>query len=218
MRTLIGIDSGSNSSGICVVSDGKIVYADNLTNNQVFDYIKSIADDTVNEITVVIEDIKPYAVPLGKQVIDTIKTIGVLQNDLNKAGIKNVSVYRWDVKEWCFKNYRDIVAPRIEQKMIAAEKRKQKEYSDLIEKLDIQDEDYEKKKAKLIKKMNWYRKADGSLKAPTPHYIGDREVIAVMKKHWGIPEPKVGQSNKYGLKDHSWQALAVISVFNATKS
>jgi len=49
-------------------------------------------------------------------------------------------------------------------------------------------------------------------------YIDDRAVIAGMKHHWRIPTPKPGKKNIYGLKSHSWQALAAATVYIETKS
>jgi hypothetical protein len=211
MRIIAGIDAGTKESGLCVVQNGKIAYADNLPNAEVFDAICVWVNK--GDVTVVIEDVKPYAVEMGKQIIDTIKFIGVLQYRLDEAGIRHTAIFRWDVKVWCFKYFPSLVLPRIEQKIIAAEKRKKKEFEALIEELDIEDAEYESKKKKLQKKANWYRKSDGTLKSATPHYVGDREVIVVMKEHWQIPTPKGGKKNIYNLRDHSWQALICATLY-----
>jgi hypothetical protein len=43
-------------------------------------------------------------------------------------------------------------------------------------------------------------------------WVDDRMIANAMRKWWGIKNPtKVGQRAMYNLKDHSWQALALVS-------
>jgi hypothetical protein len=58
-----------------------------------------------------------------------------------------------------------------------------------------------------------HKKKDGDYFAASSRFVNDRMVIAAMKKEWSIPDPKPGRTNKYGLKDHSWQALALVSYY-----
>jgi hypothetical protein len=193
---LIGLDCGNCQTGICVVSDGKIVYAANVLNEDVIDNIEQQLH--LGKLTVVIEDIKPYSVSLGQSTIDTIKFIGELQYRLRESKIDYVLVPRYDVKKWCFDNFPEIVLPRIEKKILCSEKR-------------------ENKKTEEGKKGKNYRTKEGELKTPTAIYCDDRIIIAVMKKYWNIPEAKVGKSNIYSLKEHSWQALGAVTTFINSK-
>jgi hypothetical protein len=43
-------------------------------------------------------------------------------------------------------------------------------------------------------------------------YVDDKTVIECMKSLYKIPLPKSGKGYDYGLKTHSWQALAVASL------
>lgn len=60
------------------------------------------------------------------------------------------------------------------------------------------------------------RKLDGEYCKPSAIYVDDRIVEAAMKEKWSIPTPKPGQTNMYGLKTHSWQALALASCYLST--
>jgi hypothetical protein len=40
-------------------------------------------------------------------------------------------------------------------------------------------------------------------------YVDDKIVTECMKQYWGIKKPAAGRGYDFGLKDHSWQALAV---------
>jgi hypothetical protein len=47
-------------------------------------------------------------------------------------------------------------------------------------------------------------------------WVDDRMIANAMRKWWGIKNPtKVGQRAMYNLKDHSWQALALVSYYMA---
>jgi hypothetical protein len=54
---------------------------------------------------------------------------------------------------------------------------------------------------------------NGENKKPSFHYVNDRLVYKAMRLHWDIDKAKVGRSNKYGLKSHSWSALAVATTY-----
>lgn len=60
------------------------------------------------------------------------------------------------------------------------------------------------------------RRDNGELCKPSGVYVKDPIVIAAMKEKWSIPTPKPGQTNRYGLKTHSWQALALASYYLST--
>jgi hypothetical protein len=44
-------------------------------------------------------------------------------------------------------------------------------------------------------------------------YVDDRMVQLAMIKNYDIPIPKAGSGYDFGLKEHSWQALAVATVY-----
>lgn len=68
---------------------------------------------------------------------------------------------------------------------------------------------------RICKKIEYKNKRnnDGKLRKPSYVYIDDRIVIAAMKDLWKIETPKPGKRNSLGLTSHSWQALAVASVW-----
>lgn len=68
---------------------------------------------------------------------------------------------------------------------------------------------------RVCKKIEYKNKRnnDGKLRRPSYVYVDDRIVIAAMKDLWKIPTPKPGKKNELGLSAHSWQALAVASVW-----
>ena len=57
------------------------------------------------------------------------------------------------------------------------------------------------------------KRKDGTDLKPSFHYVNDRLVYKAMCLHWGIERPKPGKSNKYGIRTHSWSALAVATVY-----
>jgi len=54
-----------------------------------------------------------------------------------------------------------------------------------------------------------HRRKDGAYCKPSAKYVNDRIVEAAMRYAWDIKKPKPGQSNQYGLREHSYQALAL---------
>lgn len=50
---------------------------------------------------------------------------------------------------------------------------------------------------------------------PSFVFVDDKIVMECMKQKYGIPLPPKGKGYRYGLKDHSFQALAVASCFIA---
>lgn len=56
---------------------------------------------------------------------------------------------------------------------------------------------------------------DGSYCKPSFKYVNDRVVEAAMKYKWAIPRARRGRPNEYGLKTHSYQALALAECYLA---
>ena len=58
-----------------------------------------------------------------------------------------------------------------------------------------------------------HRRKDGEYCKPSAKYVNDRVVETAMRHAWQIEKPKPGKSNRYGLTDHSYQALALACCF-----
>ena len=176
--TLVGIDPGDRNSGFLIYRYGEIKKAGNSPNKLLFNIM--LDEYTQNsQLTVLIEDVKPYAARLGQQLIDTCKFLGQMEYRLETAGIAFKLIPRNTIKKWVFDTFPDVVIPRID-KEIRCRDRKRK---------------------------------DGEYFTASSRFVNDRMVIAAMKKKWSIPDPKPGKTNKYGLKDHSWQALALVGYY-----
>jgi hypothetical protein len=188
MTRIIGIDPGSEISGVCVLNGTTIEAAANVSNYELYNFIGQHLGKT--KPIIVIEDIAPYNMRLSPQVIDTVKFIGVLTYRFStNDSIKELKlVPRNSVKKWIFDTCPDICLPRINAKMLTVDKR-------------------------MVKNgKKGLRKTDGEMRLPSFHYVDDRVVIAALKKLYDIPTPKPGKPNIYGLRDHSWQALATAAL------
>lgn len=182
---VLGVDPGSAQSGLCLIENGRVLYASNEDNARVFDVIGGFSGATV-----VIEDVYPYSVRLSVQVIQTCKFIGELSFRLQEAGYKVHFTPRNTIKKWVFDAFPEICLPRIRYR---------------IEYLH---------KLKTGKGLKGMIKKDGEFMKPSFVYVDDRIIIASMKELLKIPTPKPGKPNIYGLKSHSWQALAVAAHYS----
>jgi hypothetical protein len=143
-----------------------------------------------NETIVVIEDVRPYSTKLSMQTIDTIKFIGELQYRLEfELKIPFVLITRSEVKSWIFEHYNTVCVDRIDKKILLAHNRK------------------------VSKGERGYLTKEGFMRKASQNWVDDRIIQACMQVHWGIEKPKVGKSNSLGFKAHSYQALAVGSVY-----
>jgi hypothetical protein len=133
------------------------------------------------EVTIIIEDMLPYNMRITNNIIRSIKAIGQLELRLQDAGFAYYLAPRWWIKQWVYDEFKDVAMPRILKKMEYTKSRIEKQGG-------------------MIKKMS-----------PTFAYVDDWIVVRSMKKWWKIPNANVHNKNKYGLKDHSWQALALIT-------
>lgn len=167
MSTYIGIDPGCEICGVSVIRGGIIVGAWNIPNEEVYSKITPYVLN--NGCKVVIEDIRPYAIRLNMQVINTCKQIGEMTYRLKVvAGIDVTLVARNEIKKWVFDTFPDVVMPLVEKKVA-------KKYVD---------------------------------RKPSFVFVDDKIVTEAMKYHFGIKLPEPGKGYQYGLKEHSWQALA----------
>ena len=183
---IIGIDPGSNGSGIVLLEDGMIKCSANLTNMQLYEKITSWL--IYSSVTVVVEDLAAYSLRLTPQVIDTAKFIGELNYRVkNDAGANVVLLPRSAVKKWCFDYFNDICIPLIDDKM----GKKLFEACDLATREDVRvdNNSRSKKKASFI-------------------WVDDKIVTECMKAYYKISLPAAGKGYEYGLKTHGWQALA----------
>jgi hypothetical protein len=148
--------------------------------------------------TVVIEDVRPYSLPVSQAIIDTCKFIGELHHRLkNEAGAHCVLVPRSDIKKWVFDAFPEMtgrVATKIDKKcfdgcMVATRE-----------------------------ECRVNGKTGSKAGKPTFIYIDDRLVTESMRKLYAIPTPAPGKGYKYGLKDDSWQALAAASWWRHKKA
>lgn len=176
--TVVGIDPGSEVSGLVIVRYGRIVKAANVANDLLFNIMLEECATNL-PLLVLIEDVKPYGVRLRQELLDTCKWIGKLVYWLELAGIGHKLISRSTVRTWVYNSFPDIVVPRIEREIICRD----------------------------------HRRKDGEYCKPSAKYVNDRIVEAAMKEKWSVPKPKPGRTNVYGLKTHSWQALALISCF-----
>ncbi len=180
-----GIDPGNEVCGVAQLLDKRIGHCFNEPSGSVYDRILSLSGG--ESFTVVIEDVYPYSMRLTPQIIATCKVIGELGFRFSTCPSVQSVIFtpRNSVKKWIFDTVPDVVLPRIDKKMASLHARKLK--------LGLKG---------LVKK-------DGEMRTPSFHFVDDRTVIAALKSIYGIPTPKPGKPNIYGLVDHSWQALAV---------
>lgn len=192
-QRIIGIDPGSEESGMIVLDDSNITGAFILKNDyQLFDKVTNFSIH--RNLVVVIEDIKPYSIRLTPQVIDTCKFIGKAVERLQTAGMNVQLISRWEVKKWVFDTFPEVCMELIDKK---AEK-KMWDACDLKTKEEIRVDNFGRKKRK-----------------PSFISIDDKLVTESMKYLYKIPLPVNGKGYEYGLKDDSWQALAVALCYKA---
>lgn len=117
-KAIIGVDPGDKNSGIIVIVNGEITFADNLPNENVFDVIERYIDKGVFQGTVVVENIEPYADRLKSNVIGTCKFIGELEYRLKTGFIDYSLVGRSYIKNWVYERFKSTVVPLIEAKIM----------------------------------------------------------------------------------------------------
>lgn len=200
-KYIIAVDPGSLTSGVVTIVDGIIKEAiDALPNEEVYLYIlRSLpVNRHQGNAIALIEDIKPYSVKLSQQTIDTAKFIGELRYCLQGHPLPYKEIPRSAIKEWINLQYRHIVRRLLDKKV---------EYrSTMNDRLVLEGK---------IEKNNLVKK-DGDLKAATYVWIDDRMVSAAMRAQWDIKKPKPGHKSELGLKNHSFQALALATYYLKT--
>jgi hypothetical protein len=196
---LFSIDVGSDMSGICVISNNTIIECVNLSNHLICDKIKLYY--VKYNVMAIVEDIRPYSGKLSKDVIDTCKVIGELSYRLKNELQVPFKLYpRYLVRKWVFDAFKEDCIGSIDKKIAYLDAYGARRNAELVA---------EGKKPKYRR----YMTKEGILRKASFNYVDDRIIISVMKKLWEIPEPKPFKSNIYGLKDDSWQALALASYY-----
>jgi hypothetical protein len=106
----------------------------------------------------------------------------------NGSGCKIEMVSRFQVKKWCFDSFPDVCLPLIDAKI-----------------------------AKGVLKGKYINKSTGENRPASFHFVDDRIVRQSMTKLWKLEAGKQGRKSPFGLKSHSFQALAVASFLLHTK-
>jgi len=189
MTRIIGIDPGSERSGMVVLDGDQITAVFNIINTMIFDKVTNFLLHP--NCIVAIEDIKPYSMRLMPQVIDTCKFIGEAVFRLKTIAGANVELAsRYEVKKWVFDQFPDICSPIISKKIL----KKAFSACDLGSRKEVlvygNGEPFKERKGSFV-------------------YVDDKIVTEAMKSHYKIPMPPPGSGYLYGLKDDAWQALAL---------
>lgn len=117
-QIILGIDSGSESSGIIILADEQIVRGDNLLNEDMFTLIDQYSTfDKDCRLFVVYEDIRPYTSRFNMNTINTCKIIGRLEYVLKQQRIPFKGISRNEVKAFVFNKYGSVAIPEIEKKI-----------------------------------------------------------------------------------------------------
>lgn len=191
----MGIDPGSSVCGVVVLDDGEIAGAFNWSIPVLWCKISNFLIHP--NISVVVEDIRPYSLQLTPQVIDTCKFIGELVYRLRiEAGLNVELLSRSEVKKWAFDTNPTLAASLIKAK---------------VDKKMFMACDLKTREELWVDTFGKGRRKESFVQ------INDRIMTELMKYLYGIPKPKAGSGYKFGLKEHSWQALALASCFSRTK-
>jgi len=176
---LVCVDPGESVSGVVILRNGEIVLSENALHDRLFTIINGTNIQKSGQMTVLVEDIRPYGLKLSPQIIETCKFLGELRYRLQRAKIDVQWIARNSVKKWVFDAFPGVCIPRIQ--------------------------------AKIAKKGAKNR--NGEDRQPSFVWMDDRIIIAAMKECWKIETPKPGKTNRYGIKAHAWQALALGTYF-----
>jgi len=187
IKRTIAIDAGNKISGMVILDDGIIVVACVISNEDIYNKIASYSIH--RDLTIVVEDIRPYSLKLTQQVIDTCKFIGELNCRLRiMAGFDVRYICRSEVRKWVYDTFPLVCEPLIDVKIEA------KMYSACIvatkEEVRVNGRGGNKRKSSFI-------------------YIDDKMVVASMKHLYKIAPRLPGKGYEYGLKTHAFQALAL---------
>lgn len=190
----MGIDPGSVICGITVLKDGQIDCALNVERGRFWDKITTIMLN--RNVICVVEDVRAYSDRLKPGVMDTLKMIGEIIYGLKiHVSCDCRLVTRSEVRKWVFDRFPAICIPEIQVKI----DKKSFDACDLATKQEI-------------------RVTTDGRKPKTPYfvYVDDAIVKKCMTNYYKIPKPGPGEGYKFGLKDHSFQSLALCAFFEET--
>jgi hypothetical protein len=160
-----------------------------MKNEDIIPMVRSMAEK--ERLLVVYEDIAYVHTGGGPDLVATIKFIGVLVYNFGRLRrVRAVGIPRSRVRAWVYRNMREVCEPLVAKR------------------IKYLDEYGAKNDGKR------YLQADGvTLRKPSHQFVDDRIVISAMRAHYQVPIPKPGKTNVYGLRSHSWQALAVATCY-----
>lgn len=178
---LVGIDPGSEWSGVCVAGGSLGLQGHYVPNAEVFGLVRRLAGS--GRVVVVMEDLRAYRGAMRGALLITAKWMGQWEW---RFGVERFVaevhlIPRNTVKAWLFRECPEVCIPRIQVRIDSL--------GPVVD-LDKQHE-------------------PGRPRRVSFHYVDDRIVIAAVKSLCGIPTPKPGHANIFGLTAHSYQALAV---------
>lgn len=186
-KKMIGLDAGSEKSGIIVLENSKIREGYNIPNDEVVDFIIN-ESKSGEHLYIVIEDVRPYNMRITTGIIQTIKFLGETEYRLKSANIAFTLIPRWEVKKWVYDKFTDMANIEIQKNIIRHNAREQK---------------------KCESKGVEFKPKDRSI---TFVYVDDRIVQKAMRLHWNIERQKgFAKKAMYNLKDHAWQSLALLT-------
>lgn len=192
-KRIVGVDPGSNMCGVVILDDNDITGAFNWSIPVLWSKISNFLVHP--NLTVVIEDIRPYSLQLTPHVIDTCKLIGEMKFRLDvMAGVHVELIPRSDVKKWVFDTFTEVSVAAIRKK---TDKK-------MFLSCDV-----------LSKELVWLDTNGKKKRKENFTQVDDRVVTEAMKHLYNIPVPKPGDGYDYGLKDHSWQALALANLYKS---
>jgi hypothetical protein len=99
---IIGIDAGSNKSGVAIVVNGAIVKGMVIANQ---DVIKLLNSNEYSSYKIVIEDLRAYSVRLSQDLINTAKFIGKMEYILDSLKADYILVERVKIKKMVYDKY-----------------------------------------------------------------------------------------------------------------
>lgn len=99
---VIGIDAGSNKSGVAIVANGQIVKGMVIGNQQVMELL---TNPIYANYHIVIEDLRAYSVRLSQDLINTAKFIGKMEYVLDSINAKYTLVERVQIKKMVYDKY-----------------------------------------------------------------------------------------------------------------
>lgn len=191
-KRIVGIDPGSNMCGVVILDDNTITGAFNWSIPVLWDKITPFLIHP--NCRVIVEDIRPYSLQLTPHVIETCKLIGELVYRLRiECGFDVYLVPRSNVKKWVFDTFTELAVSLIKKKV------DKKMYLSC----DVK-----------TRELLWLDESGKQRRKENFTQINDKIVTEAMKELYSIPMPNPGDGYRFGLKDHSWQALALVSYFS----